>query len=410
MVDSKLITPDIVSQFVDPNDEEVMVVERVNKVKAFGPTDNEERIYVQTQHHIYTFKGGRRSRKYRIKDVGAIMISTENDTDFMLFFERSDDLHVSAHSRTDMLNLLTLRFACFNRNTTLRIYGVTNLQLSTFHQTNNAKNKLAGIYDLPDDSTRLKDQEIKGEDEYNEELRRKREGDVDQAPFDAKDELDFDNNEEGGFSHLKPDHKEQDLGQHDLDDMRTSVLIAVRSQKRQVRYEDFKLVMLLGRGTFGKVYLAELNATKQLYAIKAIRKDVLIEYNQVQNTKLEKDILFTCDHPNLVGMDYLFQSATRLYFVMPFIKGGELYKVFKSRKRFTEDVVRFYAAQIALAVGYLHSKGIMHRDLKLENVLVDENGYLKIIDYGLAKTLKEAQLSKTFCGTPEYLAPEMVMH
>ena len=72
--------------------------------------------------------------------------------------------------------------------------------------------------------------------------------------------------------------------------------------------------------------------------------------------------------------------------------------------------MRFYAAQITMAVGYLHSKGIMHRDLKLENILVDETGYLKIIDYGLAKTLQENQTSKTFCGTPEYLAPEMVMH
>lgn len=104
---------------------------------------------------------------------------------------------------------------------------------------------------------------------------------------------------------------------------------------------------------------------------------------------MEKDILFSCDHPFLVGMDYLFQSPTRLYFVMPFIKGGELYRIFKSYKRFSEDVVRFYAAQIALAVGYLHGKGIMHRDLKLENILVDESGYLKIIDYGLAKTLGE---------------------
>lgn len=95
---------------------------------------------------------------------------------------------------------------------------------------------------------------------------------------------------------------------------------------------------------------------------------------------------------------------------MPFIKGGELYKVFKAQKRLSEEVVKFYAAQIAMAVGYLHSKGIMHRDLKLENILVDENGYLKIIDYGLAKTLSEGQTSKTFCGTPEYLAPEMVMH
>jgi serine/threonine protein kinase len=129
----------------------------------------------------------------------------------------------------------------------------------------------------------------------------------------------------------------------------------------------------------------------------------------VQNTKLEKDILFSCDHPFLVGMDYLFQSPERLYFVMPFIKGGELYKIFKMKKRLPEDVVRFYAMQIILAIGYLHSKRIMHRDLKLENVLVDEDGYLKIIDYGLAKTLIDnGSTTKTFCGTPEYLAPEMV--
>lgn len=95
---------------------------------------------------------------------------------------------------------------------------------------------------------------------------------------------------------------------------------------------------------------------------------------------------------------------------MPFIQGGELYKIFKARKRLDEDTVRFYAAQIVMAVGYLHKKGIMHRDLKLENILVDNAGYLKIIDYGLAKTLKRDQLSKTFCGTPEYLAPEMVLH
>mmetsp|Transcript_15557 Transcript_15557/g.10929 ORF Transcript_15557/g.10929 Transcript_15557/m.10929 type:complete len:221 (-) Transcript_15557:446-1108(-) len=172
------------------------------------------------------------------------------------------------------------------------------------------------------------------------------------------------------------------------------------------------MITILGRGTFGKVYLSEVevNGKKKLYAIKAIRKDVLIEYNQVKNTKLERDILFECEHPFLVGMDYLFQSDTRLYFVMPFVRGGELYKVFKSKKRLPEPVVKFYAAQIAMAIGYLHGKGIMHRDLKLENILVDETGYLKIIDYGLAKVLEQAQVSKTFCGTPEYLAPEMVSH
>jgi serine/threonine protein kinase len=93
---------------------------------------------------------------------------------------------------------------------------------------------------------------------------------------------------------------------------------------------------------------------------------------------------------------------------MPFVRGGELYKIFQSQKRFPEADVRFYAAQIILAVGELHNKGIMHRDLKLENIMVDEDGYLKLIDYGLAKTVTEGQLATSYCGTPEYIAPEMV--
>lgn len=166
--------------------------------------------------------------------------------------------------------------------------------------------------------------------------------------------------------------------------------------------------MVIGRGTFGKVFLAEQKDTKKLYAVKSIRKDILIQYDQVENTILEKDIMFECDHPFLVGMEYLFQNEMRLYFVMPFVRGGELYKVFQSQKRFKEDTVLFYSMQMIIAVGYLHSKEIVHRDLKLENILVDSEGYLKIIDYGLAKMLKPDQESLSFCGTPEYLAPEMV--
>jgi serine/threonine protein kinase len=81
--------------------------------------------------------------------------------------------------------------------------------------------------------------------------------------------------------------------------------------------------------------------------------------------------MFECDHPFLVGMEFLFQNELRLYFVMPFIRGGELYKIYEQQKRFNEETVRFYAAQLAMAIGYLHSKGIVHRDLKLENILVD---------------------------------------
>ena len=99
--------------------------------------------------------------------------------------------------------------------------------------------------------------------------------------------------------------------------------------------------------------------------------------------------MLECDNPFLISMDYLFQNDLRLYFVMPFIRGGELYKVFQSEKRFKEVVVKFYAAQMIIAIGYLHLKGIVHRDLKLENILIDQDGYIKIIDYGLAKMLDE---------------------
>lgn len=118
--------------------------------------------------------------------------------------------------------------------------------------------------------------------------------------------------------------------------------------------------------------------------------------------------MFKCQHQFLVGMEYLFMSDLRLFFVMPFIRGGELYRFFKAKRRFKEHEVKFYAAQIILALGYLHKKGIVHRDLKLENILVDMNGYLKIIDFGLAKMLDSNDTTKTYCGTPEYLAPEMI--
>ena len=200
-----------------------------------------------------------------------------------------------------------------------------------------------------------------------------------------------------------------------LPDARDSILVHQNKDEEgktddsgSAQLTDFKIVVVLGKGTFGKVFLAEYAKDKKLYAIKVIRKDVLIEYNQIKNTKLEKDIMFKCQHQFLVGMEFLFMSELRLFFVMPFIRGGELYRFFKAKRRFQENEVKFYACQIALALGYLHKKGIVHRDLKLENILVDMNGYLKIIDFGLAKMLDQNSTTKTYCGTPEYLAPEMI--
>ena len=192
---------------------------------------------------------------------------------------------------------------------------------------------------------------------------------------------------------------------------RKSTLVFARKKtadQKEVSLEDFEIVSVLGRGTFGKVYLGNLKMTNTLYAIKAIRKDILIETEQIESTRLERNILLSCDHPFLVGMEFVFQTDLRLYFVMKFVKGGELYKLFLKKRRFPEEQVKFYALQIAEAIGYLHAQNIIHRDLKLENILVEEDGYLAIIDFGLAKMLDKDAEASSFCGTPEYLSPEMV--
>lgn len=156
--------------------------------------------------------------------------------------------------------------------------------------------------------------------------------------------------------------------------------------------------------------MAQRRDSEKLYAVKSIRKDILLENDlSIESHILEKDIMLACKHPFLVNMDYMFQNDLRLYFVMPFIPGCELYQtIFKERRILDDETITMYIAQIVLAVGHLHDKGIAHRDLKLENILIDQDGFIKVIDYGLAKKVARNEKSDDFLGTFLYMAPEMV--
>lgn len=179
--------------------------------------------------------------------------------------------------------------------------------------------------------------------------------------------------------------------------------------EKNVKLQDFIIMKMVGKGTFGKVFLVQHMMTRKLYAMKCIRKDIVIDNEQFENIKLEKDILYTIDHPFIVNMDYVFQNEYRIYFLMKFIKGGELFRHLNKVKRFTEDQARFMIAQIAIALGHLHSKNILYRDLKPENILFNEDGYLLLADFGLAKMTNSNELANSFCGTAEYLSPEMII-
>ena len=189
---------------------------------------------------------------------------------------------------------------------------------------------------------------------------------------------------------------------------RKNTLFSRHKTIKSVELDDFQIMKVLGRGTFGKVCLVQYKPTKEYYAMKSLKKDVLLDMDQVQSTILEKKILQSLDHPFLVGMVFCFQTEERIYFIMPFIRGGELFQHLRTEKFFKEDKARFYAASMGIALEYLHNHGIVYRDIKPENILIGEDGYLKLIDFGMAKMLKGNEKAMSFCGTPEYLAPEII--
>ncbi|XP_046663921.1 RAC serine/threonine-protein kinase [Homalodisca vitripennis] len=179
--------------------------------------------------------------------------------------------------------------------------------------------------------------------------------------------------------------------------------------KKKVTLENFEFLKVLGKGTFGKVILCREKATGRLYAIKILKKEVIIQKDEVAHTLTENRVLRTTNHPFLISLKYSFQTADRLCFVMEYVNGGELFFHLSRERVFSEERTRFYGAEIISALGYLHEEGIIYRDLKLENLLLDKDGHIKIADFGLCKEdINYGQTTKTFCGTPEYLAPEVL--
>lgn len=182
-----------------------------------------------------------------------------------------------------------------------------------------------------------------------------------------------------------------------------------KSGKKKVTFENFEFLKVLGKGTFGKVILCREKTTSHLYAIKILKKEVIIKKDEVEHTKTENRVLQTTRHPFLIGLKYSFTTEDRLCFVMEYVNGGELFFHLSRERQFSEDRTRFYGAEIISAIDYLHKRGIIYRDLKLENLLLDKDGHIKIADFGLCKEdIQWGKTTKTFCGTPEYLAPEVL--
>jgi len=174
---------------------------------------------------------------------------------------------------------------------------------------------------------------------------------------------------------------------------------------------DVKILKLIGKGSFGKVYQVELKRTHKVYAMKQLKKKDLVARKQVVHTNTERRVLANIDHPFIVSLRFAFQTKDKLYMLMDFHCGGELFYHLQQQQRFSEPRARFYAAEMCLAIECLHGNGITYRDLKPENILLDFDGHIKITDFGLSKEVTSSPdaITRTFCGSPEYLAPEMLL-
>ncbi|KAL7712227.1 non-specific serine/threonine protein kinase [Entamoeba marina] len=180
------------------------------------------------------------------------------------------------------------------------------------------------------------------------------------------------------------------------------------SSKKKITQDDFELLKVIGRGSFGKVMMVKKKDDEKIFAMKVLRKDIVKERKQVDHTKAEKQVLQHLSHPFIVKLHYAFQTSNKLYMVMDFINGGELFYHLKNENSFSEERAKYYAAEIALVLIHIHDLGVIYRDLKPENILLDSTGNVVITDFGLSKQLAEGENTQTFCGTPDYLAPEIL--
>ncbi|KAL6259297.1 hypothetical protein P5V15_009215 [Pogonomyrmex californicus] len=184
----------------------------------------------------------------------------------------------------------------------------------------------------------------------------------------------------------------------------------VRDGYEKAEPSHFELLKVLGQGSFGKVFLVRKVIGKDsgtLYAMKVLKKATLKVRDRVR-TKMERNILVDVEHPFIVRLHYAFQTEGKLYLILDFLRGGDLFSRLSKEVMFTEDDVKFYLAELALALDHIHKLGIIYRDLKPENILLDTEGHISLTDFGLSKQPLDDSKAYSFCGTVEYMAPEIV--
>ena len=188
-----------------------------------------------------------------------------------------------------------------------------------------------------------------------------------------------------------------------------TAILTAKERQPALSMDDFNIISVIGRGFYGKVMLVQRKTTGELFALKTVQKKRLIETHKAHTIIAERNSLMKAKHPFIVRLCFAFQTPAKFYLGLEYASGGELFYHMERCGALPVPEVRLYVAEIALALSYLHSLGIVYRDLKPENVMLDKKGHVKLTDFGLSKDIFQTNFTNTICGTTEYLSPEVVL-
>ena len=344
-------------------DEEILFSDKIKKINKKGW--NQDRNIILTDKAIYNLKKTSLKRRIDYKTIIGMSVSKISD-EFVIHCEDIDyDYQFNSKRKKTIIEIITKNYQAI-KGDTLKLFEINLAKLNTFVTTKKDKEKQQRISRMPT-----------------------------AGQIDVSDYL-FGNKSKTNVSSIMPKKGKA---------MKKSTF-----QNVDVNIDDFEMIKVIGRGSVGKIYLVKYKNDGNLYAMKSMRKDQLISEGIADNILIERNILLEGQCEFILTLSFFFQSPERIYFVCPFMKGGDLFHKLKNEIFFPENIVKFYAAQIAIALQHLHDLGIAYRDLKPENILIGEDGYIKLCDFGASVSIRGTEKENTFAGSPEYASPEMITY
>ena len=340
-------------------DEEIQFSDKINKINKYSWW--QERNIIITDKAIYNLKKLSLKRRIDLKTLIGITIS-KNSEEFVIHCKNIDyDYHYSSPRRKIIIEIISKNYE-INVEQEIKLFELPDKNLNEYVTSKEEKEKQISYTRMP--------RNIKS--------------------LNVKDYL-FGNQ-----------------SKTEIDKNKNIVPIKPKFKYIAVNYNDFEINKVIGRGFIGKILLVKYKKDGKYYAMKMMRKDQIISEELQDNILLEKNILIESQNEFILSLSFFFQTKERIYFITPFIKGGDLYHKLKKDKFLKEDLVKFYSAQIIIALQYLHDLGIAYRDLKPENILLNEDGYIKLCDFGASVKLHGTEKDYNFAGSPEYASPEMI--